>query len=122
MYAHLVLGAVSVACADRGGDAVMFGKGRVIDFTSGIANTANTGQFVAAISAAAFGDPEPFGAGVERVFDEMRHPLPGHDRVGIPGEGRSVERQRNEVGIPPHANLAGELRKIADETGVAFPV
>jgi LDH2 family malate/lactate/ureidoglycolate dehydrogenase len=97
----------------------------VIDFTADTASTANTGQFVAAISIAAFGDPEAFGTGVERVFDEMREsePLPGHEPVRIPGEGRGDKRQqRSAAGIPLHANLAGELRKIAGETGVAPPV
>jgi LDH2 family malate/lactate/ureidoglycolate dehydrogenase len=93
----------------------------VIDFTADTGSTANTGQFVAAISVGAFGDPQIFGDQVERSFDEMRasKPLPGHDPVRVPGEGReSLRDDRREHGIPVHTNLLKELGSIASELGI----
>ncbi len=94
----------------------------VIDFTADTASTANTGQFVAAISVSAFGDLAMFGAAVDSVFDEMRGstPLPGHDPVRIPGEGREAMRaERAAKGIPLHANLEKEIAAIATELDIA---
>jgi LDH2 family malate/lactate/ureidoglycolate dehydrogenase len=94
----------------------------VIDFTADTSSTANTGQFVAAISVSAFGDPARFGATVDSVFDEMRGsaPLPGHDPVRIPGEGREAMREERAAnGIPLHANLRKEISAIAGELGIA---
>jgi LDH2 family malate/lactate/ureidoglycolate dehydrogenase len=93
----------------------------VIDFTADTSSTANTGQFVAAISVSAFGDPQAFGDRVERSFDEMRasQSLPGHDPVRIPGEGREALREdRMAHGIPIHQNLVKELQSIAAELGI----
>lgn len=93
----------------------------VIDFTADTSSTANTGQFVAAISVGAFGDPEAFGARVDSAFDEMRasEPLPGYDPVRVPGEGRAARRDDSlEQGIPLHPNLIKELGSIAGELGI----
>jgi LDH2 family malate/lactate/ureidoglycolate dehydrogenase len=93
----------------------------VVDFTSDTSSTANTGQFVAAISVGAFGDPEVFGTRVDQAFDEMRAsaPLPGHDPVRVPGEGREARRDdRLAQGIPLHPNLVKELGSIASELGI----
>jgi LDH2 family malate/lactate/ureidoglycolate dehydrogenase len=93
----------------------------VVDFSADTESTANTGQFVAAISVSAFGDPAAFGANVDSVFDEMRgsSPLPGHAPVRIPGEGREAKRDESAAkGVPLHANLRKELASIAAELGV----
>jgi LDH2 family malate/lactate/ureidoglycolate dehydrogenase len=93
----------------------------VVDFTADTSSTANTGQFVAAISVGAFGDPEVFGSRVGQTFDEMRasEPLPGHDPVRVPGEGREALRDgRLADGIPLHPNLIKELGAIAAELGI----
>ena len=68
----------------------------VVDFTRDTASPTNTGQFVAAIDIAAFGDPAAFAAAAARVFAELRAspPLPGHDPVRIPGDGRGAARAR----------------------------
>jgi LDH2 family malate/lactate/ureidoglycolate dehydrogenase len=90
----------------------------VVDFTSDTASPTNTGQFVAAIDIAAFGDPAAFNATATRVFDEMRGsaPLPGHDPVRVPGEGRESARARRlEQGIALHPALRAELDRIATE-------
>ncbi len=98
-----------------------FGSG-VVDFTTDTANPTNTGQFVAAIDVAAFGDPADFRAAAASAFAEMRasEPLPHHDRVRIPGEGRGSMRERHlREGLALHANLRRELDAIAAELGVA---
>jgi LDH2 family malate/lactate/ureidoglycolate dehydrogenase len=94
----------------------------VVDFTKDTASPTNTGQFVAAISVAAFADPEPFGRTVDLVFDQMRGaaPLPGHDPVRIPGERRgTIRAERAAAGIPLHPNLRRELASVADELALA---
>ncbi len=93
----------------------------VVDFSSDTTSPSNTGQFVAAISIEAFGDPSAFGTRVEKVFDEVRasEPLPDHAPVRIPGQERDHRRQsRMNSGIPLHPNLLNELRNIADEISI----
>jgi LDH2 family malate/lactate/ureidoglycolate dehydrogenase len=95
--------------------------GDVVDFSADTKTSANTGQFVAAISVSAFGDPAVFGAAVDSVFDEMRGsaPLPGHDRVRVPGDGREAMRNRHaSEGSALHANLRKEMNAIATELGI----
>jgi LDH2 family malate/lactate/ureidoglycolate dehydrogenase len=94
----------------------------VVDFTSETRQPTNTGQFVAAIDIAAFGDPATYEAAAARVFAEMRAspPLPGHDPVRIPGDGRNAAyAQRKAKGLALHAALRRELAAIATEFGVA---
>jgi LDH2 family malate/lactate/ureidoglycolate dehydrogenase len=93
----------------------------VVDFTNDTTSSTNTGQFVAAIDIAAFGDPLDFTAAVARVFAELRAspPLPGHDPVRIPGDGRNAGRDRRLAhGLELHPNLRRELAQIAAELGV----
>ena len=93
----------------------------VIDFTKDTTSPTNTGQFVAAIRVSAFAEPELFGRTVDAVFDQMRAsaPLPGHDPVRIPGEGREATRdERSAAGVPLHRNLWNELATIAGELGI----
>ncbi|MEQ8356240.1 MAG: Ldh family oxidoreductase [Kiloniellaceae bacterium] len=90
----------------------------VVDFTKDTKTATNTGQFIAAISVAAFADVEAFKANVDSVFDEMRGstPLPGHDPVRIPGERRgAIYEDRSVKGIPLHTNLVKILQEIAGE-------
>lgn len=94
----------------------------VVDFTSETRKPTNTGQFVAAIDIAAFGDPTVYEAAAARVFAELRAspPLPGHDPVRIPGDGRNAAYTvRKAKGLALHANLRRELDTIAKEFGVA---
>jgi LDH2 family malate/lactate/ureidoglycolate dehydrogenase len=94
----------------------------VVDFTRDTISPTNTGQFVAAIDIAAFGDPAVFTATASRVFAELRAspPLPGHEPVRIPGDGRNAARARRlGQGLDLHPSLRRELAKIAGELGVA---
>ncbi len=93
----------------------------VVDFTSDTTSPTNTGQFVAAIDLKAFGDPELIAASASRAFAELRAspPLPGHDAVRIPGEGRAqayAERVNN--GLELHESLRSDLNALAAEFGI----
>ena len=94
----------------------------VVDFTTDTTSPTNTGQFVAAIDIAAFGDTAIFAATAMRVFDEMRAspPLPGHDPVRVPGDGREAQRARRLTeGIALHPSLRAELDRIANDLAIA---
>lgn len=93
----------------------------VVDFTTDTTSPTNTGQFVAAIDIAAFGDVAAFTAAAVRVFGEMRAspPLPGHDPVRVPGDGREAARAgRLAHGIALHPALRAELDRIAKELAI----
>lgn len=90
----------------------------VVNFTKNTTGATNTGQFVAAISVASFGDVDAFKATADAVFDTMRNstPLPGHEPIRIPGQDRpAVLAERETAGIPLHPNLVKALNEIADE-------
>ena len=93
----------------------------VVEFSKDTTSPTNTGQFYAAISVAAFGGVDAFKAAADAVFDEMRasQPLPGHDRVRIPGEGRDQLRaERAAHGIPLNPALVSALAEIAAELDI----
>jgi LDH2 family malate/lactate/ureidoglycolate dehydrogenase len=97
-----------------------FGKD-VVEFSEDTVSATNTGQFVAAISVAAFADVATFKATVDEVFTQMRASptLPGHDRVRIPGDQRSAAfDHRAANGVPLHPSLVETLAKIADELNI----
>jgi LDH2 family malate/lactate/ureidoglycolate dehydrogenase len=94
----------------------------VVDFTADTTSPTNTGQFVAAIDIAAFGDPAAFAAAATRAFDQMRAsaPLPGHAPVRVPGDGRTAARAaRLAEGIALHPALRAELDRIAADLAIA---
>ncbi|MFK7867747.1 MAG: Ldh family oxidoreductase [Roseobacter sp.] len=96
----------------------------VVDFTSDTTSPTNTGQFVVAIDPAAFGMTGDFGDAAARVFDEMRAspPLPGHDPVRLPGDGktRAAEARRSD-GLRLNPALKQDLNALADTCGLARP-
>ena len=94
----------------------------VVDFSTDTTTPTNTGQFVAAIDIAAFGPVDQFHATAARVFAQMRAsaPLPGHDPVRVPGDGRDGARlHRKTHGIALHPALQAELGRIATELAIA---
>lgn len=94
----------------------------VVDFTTDTASATNTGQFIAAIDPAAFGEPAVILGAATRALDEMRAatPLPGVDGVRVPGDGKAALHARNLAeGIPIHAALRRELDAIAADLGLA---
>jgi LDH2 family malate/lactate/ureidoglycolate dehydrogenase len=93
----------------------------VVDFTSDTVSPTNTGQFIAAISVAAFGDIAVFKTSIEAVFQSMRESetLPGHDAVRIPGDRHeAIFKDRAAHGIPLHPNLLKALSEIAAELAI----
>ncbi len=94
----------------------------VVDFTTDTKSPTNTGQFVAAIDIAAFGDADAFTATAARVFAEMRAspPLPDHEAVRVPGDGREAQRaDRLAKGIALHPALRADLDRIAKDLAIA---
>jgi LDH2 family malate/lactate/ureidoglycolate dehydrogenase len=90
----------------------------VVDFTADTTSATNTGQFVAALDPAAFGDPEAIARAAACALDAMRAapPLPGFDAVRVPGDGKAALRARNRAeGVPLHAALRRDLDAIAAE-------
>ena len=95
---------------------------QVIDFNKDEKSITNTGQAVAAIDPAAFGDPAAFRAAVDTLIRDLRasERMPGHDRIWLPGEQsheRRIAYARDGIPIPPA--LAAALDKLAGELGVA---
>ncbi len=94
----------------------------VVDFTADTTSPTNTGQFVAAIDIAAFGDPVAFAATANHVFAQRRAsaPLPGHDPVRVPGDGREAARaKRLAQGIELHPALRADLDRMANDLAIA---
>lgn len=95
---------------------------QVIDFNKDEKSVTNTGQAIAAIDPAAFGDPASFRAAVDTLVRDLRNSekMPGHERIWLPGE-QSHERRIAYArdGIPIPAALAAALGKLASELGVA---
>jgi len=101
-----------------------FGR-NVADFTNDTVTASNTGQFIAAISLSAFGDPAAFKADVDAAFRDIgeSEPLPGFERVRIPGDRREeIYKDRVANGIPLHRNLLKVFSEIAAELGIGDPV
>ncbi|MEM9222658.1 MAG: Ldh family oxidoreductase [Pseudomonadota bacterium] len=94
----------------------------VVDFTNDTAQSANTGQFVAALSLSAFGDAETILADAARLCAELEASatLPGHDAVRIPGAERAkLHGDRLANGLPLRSNLRRVLDDIAHERGIS---
>ena len=96
----------------------------VVDFTADTRSETNTGQFVMALDLAAFGAADTFPAAAARAFDEMRasSPLPGHDPVRLPGEGKGAAMaDRRANGLDPAPALRRDLSALAEEYGLDDP-
>jgi LDH2 family malate/lactate/ureidoglycolate dehydrogenase len=95
---------------------------QVIDFNKDERSVTNTGQAVAAIDPAAFGDPAIFRAAVDTLVRDLRgsERMAGHERIWLPGE-QSHERRLAYAreGIPLPAALRATLATLAAELGVA---
>src|ERR1700681_616740 len=94
----------------------------VIDFNHDDDSVTNTGQAIAAINIAAFGDVADFKASVDSLIRDFRNSsrMPGVSRIFVPGE-RSHETRaaRTRDGIPIAAALMRGLDQVADELGMA---
>ena len=96
----------------------------VVDFTNDTASPTNTGQFVMALDPAAFGMGDGFASQASRVFDEMRasEPLPGHDPVRMPGDGKTAAAlARRTQGLKLKPALQRDLNALAADCAIAPP-
>ena len=94
----------------------------VIDFNHDDSSVTNTGQAIAAINIAAFGDVAVFKASVDALVRDFRNSsrMQGVDRIFIPGEHSHETRvKRMRDGIPMAAALMRGLDQLADELGMA---
>ena len=94
----------------------------VIDFNHDDDSVTNTGQAIAAINIAAFGDVAVFKASVDALVRDFRNSrrIPGVERIYVPGE-RSQETRANHTrdGIPVAPALLRGLDQVADDLGIA---
>ncbi len=96
----------------------------VADFTADTTSETNTGQFVAAIDIAAFGNPAEFAQAAAQVFAEMRAatPLQGHGPVRLPGDGKSARIAAAEAGgLALDPALCRDLSALASEYRLRDP-
>src|ERR1700693_5485348 len=94
----------------------------VIDFNHDDDSVTNTGQAIAAINIAAFGDVGVFKASVDTLVRDFRHSsrMPGVERILVPGErSHAIRAARTRDGIPIAAALRRGLDQVADDLGVA---
>ncbi len=94
----------------------------VIDFNHDDDSVTNTGQAIAAINIAAFGDVVTFKAAVDALVRDFRGSarMPGVARIFVPGERSHAMREaRTRDGIPIAPALMRGLDQVADELGIA---
>jgi L-2-hydroxycarboxylate dehydrogenase (NAD+) len=94
----------------------------VIDFNHDFKTTTNTGQAIAMIDLAAFGDPDAFKRRVDVLVRDLRasERMPGVDRIWLPGEQSRAKRLAHERdGIPIGAALRKALDGVAADLGIA---
>ena len=93
----------------------------VIDFNHDDDSVTNTGQAIAAINVAAFGDVAVFKRSVDALVRDLRNSerMPGVDRIWVPGERSHETRlKRASHGIPLAPALRRGLDQVADELGI----
>ncbi len=91
---------------------------QVIDFNKDFSTTTNTGQAIAVIDPAAFGDITEFKQNVDRLVRELREAkrMPGVDRIWLPGEQshlRRIDNQKHGVLLAP--SLVKQLNDLASQ-------
>ena len=94
----------------------------VIDFNHDDDSVTNTGQAIAAINVAAFGDVAVFKNSVDTLVRDIRNSerMPGVDRILVPGERSFATRAtRARDGIPLAPALMRGLDGVADDLGIA---
>ena len=94
----------------------------VVDFNADDATPTNTGQAIAAIDPAAFGDLGAFKAAVDTLVRDLHasERMPGVDRIRLPGEQSNALRvSQSKDGIALAPALFETLDRLAAETGIA---
>jgi L-2-hydroxycarboxylate dehydrogenase (NAD+) len=93
----------------------------VIDFNHDDDSVTNTGQAIAVVNVAAFGEVDVFKSSVDKLIGDMRGSsrIPGVDRIYVPGERSHETRvRRSRDGIPIAPALMQGLDRVADELGI----
>jgi L-2-hydroxycarboxylate dehydrogenase (NAD+) len=92
-----------------------------IDFNKDFSSATNTGQAIAAIDPAAFGEAAHFKAAVDKLLRDLRasERMPGVERIWYPGE-QSHERMvaNREQGIPIAGSVMATLDRVAEELDI----
>ncbi len=94
---------------------------QVIDFNKDFSTTTNTGQAIAIIDPAAFGDLHEFKQNVDTLVRELRgaERMPGVDRIWLPGEQSHEKRLSNEAhGILLAPSLMKQLNALATQLNI----
>ena len=94
----------------------------VIDFNKDTRSATNTGQAIAMIDLAAFGDVQAFKRNVATVARDLRDSerMPGVERIWLPGEQSEAKRAAHmRDGIPIGAALRRSIDAVAAELGIA---
>ncbi|MPZ37190.1 MAG: Ldh family oxidoreductase [Rhizobiales bacterium] len=93
----------------------------VFDFNYNDTDVANTGHFIIALDVKRFTPGDTFKAEMDRHLRDLRtsKPLPGFDRVRLPGQERSARRaDRLKNGVPLPRELTAQLDTLAGDLGV----
>ena len=94
---------------------------QVVDFNADHTSLTNTGQAVAVIDPAVFGDAEDFRRSADAVVRDIRcsERLPGVERIWLPGE-QSLEKHARYAagGFPLSKSLLNELDALAQELDI----
>ena len=95
---------------------------QVIDFNKDFSTTTNTGQAIAVIDPAAFGDIQDFKRNVDQMVRELRgaQRMPGVERIWLPGEQSHQKRMDHEKqGVLLAPSLVKQLHELASQLAIS---
>ncbi|MFM1948117.1 MAG: putative oxidoreductase YjmC [Pseudomonadota bacterium] len=95
---------------------------QVIDFNKDFSTTTNTGQAIAVIDPAAFGDIQDFKRNVDQLVRELRgaQRMPGVERIWLPGEQSHQKRMDHEKqGVLLAPSLVKQLHELASQLAIS---
>jgi LDH2 family malate/lactate/ureidoglycolate dehydrogenase len=93
----------------------------VIDFNNDDTSVTNTGQAIAIIDPAAFGDVQAFKQRVDKLVQDIHasERMPGVAQIWVPGEQSHMKRLKHLAhGIDVPAALTRQLDAVAQQLGV----
>ncbi len=95
---------------------------QVIDFNKDFSTTTNTGQAIAVIDPAAFGDIQDFKRNVDQLVRELRgaQRMLGVERIWLPGEQSHQKRMDHEKqGVLLAPSLVKQLHELASQLAIS---
>ncbi len=95
---------------------------QVIDFNKDFSTTTNTGQAIAVIDPAAFGDIQDFKRNVDQLVRELRgaQRMPDVERIWLPGEQSHQKRMDHEKqGVLLAPSLVKQLHELASQLAIS---